>query len=120
MMPDFPFTQLNFGIALYCTIYMSVMMCYSYQVINKTYKTCYIKLNIRLFISLFLLLIPFGIDSDFYGLMEVVHYYDLIHIKNNYGEPIYGTIVRLVNKNYLLFRKKVKIYFYFIWTDYNN
>lgn len=56
-----------------------------------------------LFFALFLI-ITTCIDGDWFNYREMVYDYDFSQYASNHGEPIYGFIISLVNKNYFLFR----------------
>jgi hypothetical protein len=62
------------------------------------------KTNRSLLFFAFFLIIMACIDGDWFHYQEMVQDYDFLEGAHNYGEPIYGYIISLVNKNYLLFR----------------
>lgn len=101
---DFSWSEHTFGNVLYCTIAYALFIIYYYgryvsRALFQDHKTNYI-----LMFSAIVLIITACIDTDWFHYQTMVHEYDLLYGALNYGEPAYWGIVKLADKNYLLFR----------------
>lgn len=101
---DFSWSEHTLGNVLFCTIfYVSFVTLYYGRYVNKALLQ-ETKTNYTLMLGALLLIITACIDTDWFHYRDMVHEYDLSYGTLNYGEPVYRGIVKLVDKNYLLFR----------------
>ena len=57
-----------------------------------------------LFSLLFIFVLTYCVDTDFFSYMKMVRDYDFTPGAHNHGEKIYGYLIYFLNKNYFLFR----------------
>ena len=105
-MLDFPFTQGSFTLGLYCFSFFLILVVFNFSActnLNIPYNYSSGKRLLFLF-GVAVFAITCFINGDFYHYQEMVHSYDFSEWASNHGEPVYGYIIQLVNRNYLLFR----------------
>lgn len=103
---DFPFTQGSFALALYCFLFFSLLVAINYSSCTVPYAPhnypTYKRLLFLFGVAIFA--ITCFINGDFYNYQEMVHDYDFSIYATNHAEPVYGYIIRFIDRNYLLFR----------------
>lgn len=101
---DFSWSEHTIGNVLYCTILYALFVALYYgRYVNKALLQEG-KTNYTLMFGALLLIITACIDTDWFHYRDMVREYDLSIGALNYGEPVYRGIVKLIGKNYLLFR----------------
>ncbi len=103
---DFPFTHGSFALSLYCFVLFTLLIVFNHSSctklsLSRNYskrKRFYFILGVAVFT------ITCFIVGDFYNYQELVHNYDFSLVFTNHGEPIYGSIIKFLDRNYLLFR----------------
>lgn len=103
-MLDFSWSEHTLGNVLYCTVTYGLFIAVFYKRYVSYAHSQSTKTNLWLFLFSLVLLISACIDTDWFHYQDMVKSYDLTIGAYNYGEPIYGEIVRIVNRNYLCFR----------------
>ena len=103
---DLNWTSLSFGLALFFTIayLLYVVAFYGNCVSHPDWKQTKGNWFLFLFSLLLIIVTSNGNTSDWFSYQHIVWDYDFGPQGVNHGEPIYAYIVKLVNKNYLLFR----------------
>ena len=105
-MLDFTFTHGSFSLSLYCFLLFSLLVLVNYSsCTNPGVSRSYSSYKRRLFLlGVAAFSITCFINGDFYNYQEFVRNYDFSIAASNHAEPIYGFIIRIVGRNYLLFR----------------
>lgn len=103
-MIELNWTSLSLGLALSFFLLFFFFVCAFYKkcVFSPLWQKK--KVNFWLVLLAVLLVIVVSIDTDWFSYQRLVWNYDFTEGAYNHGEPIYAYIVRLINKNYLLFR----------------
>lgn len=104
---DYPFEEKTILSALSCVLmyicilytnyHRGVFPNFSFTDIGKRFKKSQI-----IIIGLFI--IVYSVGGDFFHFYETIKNYDFTPGAYNYGEPIYGILAKLTNRNYLLVR----------------
>lgn len=104
---DYPFEEKTILSALSCVLmniyivntnyYRGLFPRYSFEDIGNRFKKSQI-----LIIGVFIIL--YSVGGDYFSFYEAIKHYDFTPGAYNYGEPIYGILAKLTNKNYLLVR----------------
>ncbi len=103
-MIDFNWSKSTIESTLLCLVLFLLYVALYYKNNRKFYEQKVFTANSALFIYSLILVVYICIDTDWYSYQSMVHNYDLTNGAQNYGEPIYGFIIKLVDRNYLLFR----------------
>lgn len=108
-MIDLNWTESTFGIAFTFLISFAIYVMYFYRQYGKNQKWSSSKINkiLILFSLILIVVVSENSGSDWYHYQQLVKEYDFTFNARNYGEPVYGYIIQLVDKNYLMFRLAV-------------
>lgn len=99
-MLDFTITHLTFSLVLLFAVLYYTLVIAGHDTIYKGTDYDWG----RYAVGVFVLSVCSWLDLDFFHYKELVSQYDFTPDAHNHGEAIYGFIVSLVGKNYLLFR----------------
>ena len=103
---DFTFTHGSLSLCLYCFLFFVILVSVNYTTCTNphifrgypSYKRLLFLIGVAVFsVTCF-------INGDFYNYQELVHEYDFSIAASNHVEPVYGFIIRIINRNYLIFR----------------
>lgn len=105
-MIDLNWTSLSFGLSLFFTIayFLYVIIFYRKYVTNPDWQRLKGNWGLIMFSLFLIIVVSSSNSSDWFSYQQIVWNYDLGYGAINHGEPVYRYIVKLVNKNYLLFR----------------
>lgn len=103
-MIDFSTTRLTIPLAFYCLVgYLAVFVLFKNYALSLKLSKFKDKTQwIIMFTSILVLSVTCFVAGDFYNYMDWI--YDYKYGGHNHGEPIYETIIRILDKNYLIFR----------------
>ncbi len=106
-MIDLRWTELSFELSLLFNLaFIFYIVVYYRKCVNNQLVLLSGKVDVSLilFSLLLIILVSANSGSDWYSYQDLVWNYDFRRGVENYGEPIYGYLIRIVNRNYLLFR----------------
>ena len=105
-MIDFSWTECTRGLSLFFVfIYLLfVVVYYKKNVTNFSFQKNRGNFWMILFALLLILIVAASNQSDWFSYQRLVKEYDFTPGAFHHTEPIYGVIIRIVNRNYLLFR----------------
>ncbi len=101
---DFSWSEHTLGNVLYCSILYALFVLLYFKRYIQREALQSTKYNYSLLSVALLLIITACIDTDWFHYRDMVLEYDLSSDTLNYGEPIYWFVIKLVGKNYFLFR----------------
>lgn len=115
---DFTWTSPTYWSSIYCVLGF-VCFISTYQ---KKYTTDVVPGRVRLdkglaFFSL-LLAMTISVDGDWYHYQTLVWDYDFSPYAHNHGEPVYGYLIKFLDKNYFLFR--LVVWGAALWISYRT
>lgn len=117
---DFPMKEASIWTSLYCFIFFLIILWGNFR--DGLKEPFVRRINVakqkRAYILICFFFITHCLRGDFFHFMENVHDYIFISGYYNYGEEIYQTIAKFVDKNYFLFRTIVwgGAFGLFCWT----
>lgn len=105
-MIDITYTELTLGLSITCLVIFLVITASNWYPCTWPGEDRPLAPERKLYftLSFFAFSLFCCINSDFFHYQEMVWQYDFTSGAMNHGEPIYGAIIELVGKNYLLFR----------------
>ena len=105
-MIDLNWTEQTFGLALLFNIafFLFVITYYKRYIVYPSWNKTTIDCGLACFSLCLIIFVSSSSSSDWYHYQTMVWDYDFTPGAHNHGEPVYGYIIKLVNKNYFLFR----------------
>ena len=105
-MLDFPFEESSFNTSIYCLIIYSAFVLYNFRSSRRSNYNddsgFSVDKKIKWIVGF--IIVTFCVQGDFFHYMDRVHNYDFTPGSFQAMETIYGPIIQLVQRNYLLFR----------------